>query len=319
MHKLLSILLLSILPILANAQIDSEKIHSYASRFKLWLDSTDVSGCNLQYVKPYEKPWTIRLSIQQYGTGFRSYVPDGSYAHFKTSAKQNLQFQLAYRGYGLSYSHELSNAKQREFTLSKRGAVYGLEFRRMRNHTLHGHVQSDESQNIKYPYEYQANEGSLYERAVILNGYFVFNWRTFSYPAAITGTVRQMKSCGSPILGLSYYHSSFNSNSDTLTHYWDGIRKLKVSQFSVGAGYAYNYVFGHNSCFLLHASAIPMLSFYRLNRLSAILRSSFHYSWRDSIIGYRIVYTRTEVLSSRPRVNLTGNDWLGQFYIGYRF
>lgn len=350
-HYLVLIALL-LLPLTSNAQ-ESGWAH-FKSWAKLFLDSTDVAGCNLSYVRPYERPRTISVSLRQFGTDFNTQMNSGSKAKLHAGTKSNLKFKLDYRGYGLSYSFELRNGTEREFSLSKRGAVYGLEMRTYSSHSLHGIISAESSYNIQSPYEYYAQPGSLRKHSFELNGYYIIRHKTFSYPAAITGTVRQIKSCGSPILAFTYYRATTKSKNDALTYHWDDIRKINLDQLSVGGGYGYNFVFGHNSCFLIHASAMPMLSFYRRNKLhtahssrdieedsyfdtehyrqyfnslrdkstslkiTAIMRGSFLYTWGNSLVGYRVSFNRTDV-GSFSKFRITNTDWNGDLYLGYRF
>lgn len=326
----------------------------FLHKAKMFLDSTDVAGCDLSYVRPYQRPWTFNISIRQFGTNLHTTTKNGSRASLNAGTKSNLKFKLAYRGYGLSYSHELANGTEREFSLSKRGPVYGLEFRRYQSTSFSGSVRGDSSYNVHEPFAYNIEKGSIHKKSYELNGYYVFNHKTFSYPAAITSTVRQVRSCGSPVLGMTFYSTTITASDTLMSYYWDDIRKVRIRQFSIGGGYAYNYVFGHNSCFLLHVSAMPMLSIYRRNKLftahslnnieedsfldidlyknyfnslsdrnntiklTALLRASFHYSWKDFIVGYRISSNRTDVGSS-SKFRATINDWNGELYWGYRF
>ena len=348
------ILLLLLSPLTVLAQDNESGWQRFLGKAKLFLDSTDVAGCNLDYVRPYKHPWTAHISLRQFGTNLHTTANNGSDARLMAGTKSNFQLKLAYRGYGFSYSIPLANGGENEFSLSKRGPVYGLEYRRYSSRSLHGNVKGQSSYNVAEPFEHNVSRGDILKRSIELNAYYIIDHKTFSYPAAITGTVRQIRSCGSPILAAAYYESSVYSNSDSLSHYWDDIRKLKIRQLSIGGGYGYNYVFGHNSCFLVHGSVMPMISFYRRNKLytkhsysdieedsffeadryinyfnglrdrstalkfTAILRGSFHYSWRDYIVGYRVAFNRTDA-GSYSKFHVTITDWNGNLYLGYRF
>lgn len=349
-HILAFILIL--IPVLSFSQENG--LDNFLYKAKMFLDSTDVAGCDLSYVRPYSRPWTFNVSIRMFGTNLHTTMKNGATADYRAGTKSNLKFKLAYRGYGLSYSHELANGTEREFSLSKRGAVYGLEFRRYNSTAFSGTVKGDSSYYVHEPFKYDIEEGGIEKKSVELNGYYVFNNKTFSYPAAITGTVRQIRSCGSPMLAFTFYSSVIESSDTLMSYYWDDIRKLKIRQFSIGGGYAYNYVWGHNSCFMLHGSVMPMLSIYRRNKLytnhsqknieedsfldidtyknylnnlkdrnnaiklTALLRASFHYTWKDFIVGYRISSFRSDV-GSPSKFRAKMNDWNGELYWGYRF
>lgn len=353
LKRLLTIITL-LLPLVAFAQSSESRWQRFLTASKLFLDSTDVSGCDLTYVRPFKRPWTINLSIRQFGTTLKTWSGNGTRASLDSDPKINLKLNLAYRGYGLSYSHNLSNATEREFSLSKRGAVYGLEFRRYKSSNIAGNITGDKTLTTDESFKYYADRGQISKKSSELTYYYVFNHRTFSYPAAITGTVRQIRSCGSPILAAVYYNSNIQSRNDSLSYFWGDVRRIKIRQLSIGGGYGYNYVFGHNSCFLVHGSVMPMLSVYRRNKLytlhsqkdieedsfldsdrylnyfrpftdrnsslklTALFRFSFHYSWRNSIVGYRAGINRTDVGSSK-KFRTVSTEWNSDLYVGYRF
>lgn len=353
MKRIINIFLI-LLPLAVFGQNSESRWDRFLRASKLFLDSTDVSGCDLSYVRPFKRPWTINLSVRQFGTTLKTWSGNGTRASLDSDPKINLKLNLAYRGYGLSYSRHLSNATEHEFSLSKRGAVYGLEYRRYKSNNIAGNIIGDKTLTSDEPFKYYAGRGQVSKKSSELTYYYVFNHRTFSYPAAITGTVRQIRSCGSPLLAAVYYNSHIESHNDSLSYFWGDVRNIRIRQLSLGAGYGYNYVFGHNSCFLLHGSVMPMVSIYRRNKmqtlhtqkdieedsfldtdryinyfssltsrnsspkLTALFRFSFHYSWRNSIVGYRAGINRTDVGSGKKFRTLS-TEWNSDLYIGYRF
>jgi len=105
-------------------------------------------------------------------------------------------------------------------------------------------------------------------RSLFLDGYYMFNGKHFSYAAAYDQSLIQRKSAGSLMAGLMYYHTSvsFEDRSNwPLMALMKGVGKLKFTQASVGAGYAYNWVPARG--WLVNMMVMPMLQFY--NRLSA--------------------------------------------------
>ena len=86
-----------------------------------------------------------------------------------------------------------------------------------------------------------------------LNTYWIFNHRKFSYPAAYSQSTNQRKSAGSFMLGFSYsqHKIAFDYNKlpapirnqlDTNLQF----SKIKYSDYSLGFGYGYNWVFAKN-------------------------------------------------------------------------
>ncbi len=86
-----------------------------------------------------------------------------------------------------------------------------------------------------------------------LNAYWIFNHKRFSYPAAYSQSTNQRRSAGSFMAGFSYSRHKISFDPDKLP---DGIRdhlqqdlifrKIKYSDYSLSAGYGYNWVFAKN-------------------------------------------------------------------------
>lgn len=110
------------------------------------------------------------------------------------------------------------------------------------------------------------------------NGYYVFNHRRFSYPAAFTQSYRQKRSAGSALLSLSVDYEWLEMSPEQFpteikeslkaTEY---IHKLTYKSFNIGAGYAYNWVI--NRHWMLHGTAIPSFSLFRKARMEYEHRS----------------------------------------------
>ena len=99
-----------------------------------------------------------------------------------------------------------------------------------------------------------------------LNAYWIFNHRRFSYPAVYSQSTNQRKSAGSFMLGFSY--SKHNISFDYLK-LPSGIRddlndnlkfnSVKYSDYSLGFGYGYNWVFAKN--WVSNLSLLPGIGF----------------------------------------------------------
>jgi hypothetical protein len=93
------------------------------------------------------------------------------------------------------------------------------------------------------------------------NLYYIFNHHKFSYPAAFSQSTIQKRSCGSPLLGVSYTNHSlkldYDMLHDAMEQMYDDYDKEKVDSglmfnrvdyddYSISGGYAYNYVVTRN-------------------------------------------------------------------------
>ena len=105
-----------------------------------------------------------------------------------------------------------------------------------------------------------------------INLYYIFNNKKFSYPAAYSQTTNQRISCGSFILGFSYSRQSFHLDvSKFTTDIQEAMspsmdfNRIKYHDYSINAGYSYNWVFARNC--LANLSLTPAIG-YKRSRIS---------------------------------------------------
>ena len=99
-----------------------------------------------------------------------------------------------------------------------------------------------------------------------MNAYWIFNHRKFSYPAVYSQSTNQRKSAGSFMAGFSYSQHSINFDYTQLP---DGLKnklnnnlrfsRVKYSDYSLGFGYGYNWVFKKN--WVANLSLLPGIGF----------------------------------------------------------
>ena len=100
--------------------------------------------------------------------------------------------------------------------------------------------------------------------------YYVLNYKRFSHQAAYSQSNRQLRSAGSPIIGISYSHNKMGMDWDKFANMVSDINKIeytsntlygkqKNDEFSFSGGYGYNWVFAKN--WLLGASLSLALAY----------------------------------------------------------
>ncbi len=103
-------------------------------------------------------------------------------------------------------------------------------------------------------------------KTLVFDGFYIFNYKHFSYGAAYNQKTIQKRSAGSLIAGVMGYYADLrfddSSNGELIT-YMGGVGRIRQWQGSVGAGYAYNYVPAKG--WLIGATAMPMVTF--VNRM----------------------------------------------------
>ena len=106
----------------------------------------------------------------------------------------------------------------------------------------------------------------LQSNIIGLNAYWIFNHKKFSYPAAYSQSTNQRKSAGSFLAGFSYSrHKIFfdhNKLPDPIKENLNQqlqFNKIKYSDYSLGFGYGYNWVFAKN--WVSNLSLLPGIGF----------------------------------------------------------
>ena len=106
----------------------------------------------------------------------------------------------------------------------------------------------------------------LQSNIIGLNAYWIFNHKKFSYPAAYSQSTNQRKSAGSFLAGFSYSRHKilFNHNKlpgpmkENLNPQLQ-FNKINYSDYSLGFGYGYNWVFAKN--WVSNLSLLPGIGF----------------------------------------------------------
>lgn len=113
-------------------------------------------------------------------------------------------------------------------------------------------------------------EGKLFNgiktSTIGLNAYYVFNHRKFSYPAAYAQSTIQKRSCGTWKLGFAFDMHELSFDYQKLPTDIPVSNNLKFKEnkywnFSISAGYGYNWVFRKNC--LLNISLTPAIGYTR--------------------------------------------------------
>ena len=241
------------------------------------IDSAALRGADRDYLAMPEQPWQVMLrgSTNQ-GDLKMSTVIDGHALigpewgdvtmepRLNTGVTQYVGVAVNYRGYGLCYSEDVSGSRGSLLHLSVTGGCYGLNLR------IHQY-KTDEPE-IRLTFDkpmptdttfYDIIPNPIKVRTMMLDAYYFFNSKRFSYCAAYDQSIIQKRSAGSPLVGAMYYHSTIAYDQDDnaeLVMLMGDVGKIKHWQVSLGAGYAYNFV----PCrgLLISAMFMPMLTIY---------------------------------------------------------
>lgn len=292
------------------------------------------------YVVRPTPQWTFRLKTEGSGTfmHIRSFNKDaGKNDYIITSDyNQNIGLTANYRGISVSTSINplkiLGKYSDTEFDINHYNNQYGLDFNYSRKRRLKGH-----SRLFDYSHK-QTLEHSRY-RQTSLDAYWVFNGKRFSYPAVFNNTWIQRRSAGSVLLTATYYDALLTTNGEIDILEKDGLtmHHMKLRFFTLGGGYAYNFVPSQH--WLIHLSLQPSFMLWKYARINfmpdsagrdhhytmpysfwngfAIGRIGVNYAWRKYFVGVNGVI-RTYRLGHSRGISFISTSWKCRLYFGMR-
>lgn len=287
------------------------------------------------YIGRPDARWTIKYRGNLSGADMRTTsVTDGVQNRSRVTAdcRGTLSMAVAYRGLGLGVAVNpakfAGKCKDFEYNLNSYSNRYGFDVVFLSSKTYHGYKASD-AERI------DIRKGQISQNALNLNFYYAFNYRRFSFPAAFSQSYIQKRSAGSWMIGASFDGSKTELNDMT----------IRLNEFAVGAGYAYNLVIARH--WLCHLSALPTMTIYshdytktltsadednapsatstmrhdmKYNFPSAIItgRGAVVYSWRNKFAGATAVYNYS-VAGDEDHLKVRRNKWRVRMFFGFRF
>lgn len=218
------------------------------------------------YVVRPEGRLTLKFRLNQTGNDIHTKgTVNGVYskADLHTSHKTTISVAAIYRGIsaGLAINPgKMSGVyKDYEFNLNYYSSRISLDASYQRATTLAGDIERNGMQRLE--------SGDVTMKVLNLAGYYTFNHRKFSYPAAFTQSYIQRRSAGSWLAGFSYQGGSIET-SDELKEKNPNAPNVRIylGHFGIGGGYGYNWVLGKK--WLLHFSSLPTIVVYNRNNFT---------------------------------------------------
>ena len=327
---LLSVLLSVVASTVAWGQTHKEKleqIHMEAREHlnERWDKQEDklLSSVDTNYIGILPRSW--RVSVLYGASHFRGkMVSDEATVRLQTKLTNRLSLGVGYRGLNLSYNFGLNSKYNTEFNLGAFWNRMGIEIK------IHGSDHIDLSSPTSGDYAFLNNGERAELFSVLLDGYYAFNHRKFSYPAILSQSNIQKKSAGSVLagLGLSVMGVGLLEAQEGQPSNW------VESRFSLGCGYGYNWSVNEGRL-LLHASAIPMINvldrgytkrkgykteFTTYTRLSliSVVRVGCIYNWTDRLYMCMLV-TNNPIVKNQTHSYIVNNSFFGQLSFTLRF
>lgn len=176
-------------------------------------------------------------------------------------AAHKLTFTLGVGFRGLNFSLAANplkwagKNKDFEYNLNSYSNRYGFDVIYTTANTFRGTIrEGDDSYSVK--------AGEVRQKLLTINGYYAFNYRRFSFPAAFSQSQIQLRSAGSWLLSCMFLGGSLRNESEERAF---PRSVLHSYSFGIGGGYAYNFVFPRS--WLLHVSATPEIVVYNHSNL----------------------------------------------------
>jgi len=163
-------------------------------------------------------------------------------------------------------------------------------------------------------------------------GYYTFNHRRFSYPAAFTQSYIQRRSAGSWLAGISYQGGSIKTTDELkLRNPESPDVRIYIGHLGIGGGYGYNWVLGKK--WLLHFSLLPTFVVYNRNNMTVNdvrkeaehIRFNMIFNERAAVlynISPRCFVGTTAVVNTSlfqdDNVTVNQNKWRARAFFGMR-
>lgn len=214
------------------------------------------------YIKRPESKLTLKLRGNLSGTTIKGKdkEEEGTIkSDLRTKTRGTVSVGVSYLGVSaavaLNPGRLSGKNKDMEYNINAYGNRFGLEASFQDSKTLSGDI----SQNEK---KFNLEKGEVRYTMLSITGYYAFNHKRFSYPAAFTQSYIQKRSAGSWLVGASFQSGRIKDTKDAREVLKD--TRLKMTSFAVGGGYGYNFV---AKKWLFHLSMQPNLIVYNDNSI----------------------------------------------------
>ena len=292
------------------------------------------------YKTPYDSDFVVRpegrltLKVRMNQTGNDFYARgtvNGIYskADLKTSHKTTFSIAGIYRGIGVGMAinpYKWSGAyKDYEFNLNYYSSRLSLDLSYQRSESLAGDIVGDRG-------DQRLEAGDVTLKVLNLAGYYTFNHRRFSYPAAFTQSYIQRRSAGSWLAGVSYQGGSIETTAALAARSASAPdTRIYIGHLGIGGGYGYNWVLGRK--WLLHFSMLPTFVIYNRNNMTVNgerkkaqhMRFNMIFNERAAIVhnfSSRYFAGATLVMNNSvfddDAVTVNQNKWRARAFVGMR-
>lgn len=275
-------------------------------------------------IRPKTK-WTLTARLNMSGSQIEAEGREQGH-HYKSSMesdyKSTLSIGISYLGLSLNLSLNpakiLGKYDDYELNFRSYGKRFGFDIAYQDADDFKGWHDSELEGHIELP------QNMLKLRTLNVNGYFIFNHRKFSYPAAFAHSYIQRRSAGSFMIAASGQGQHGEVSGDYPMDF-------KMTNIGIGAGYGYNYVPAKG--WLLHISALPTFIVYSKTSLTIKdnkIPLDYHFpeviitsrgavvkQFGNKFAGISMVYNFTNI-GDKDNLAVFNQKWLARVYFGLR-
>lgn len=313
-------------------RVDSSSTKNWLDRELNIRDIRAKAKRDSLYISKPDYRWTVKLRGNSSGTTFRARRTYGDYRYnVGLNSNVNVTTAISFNYRGLAAALSLNPLKlsgkntDMEFNINAYGNKFGADFIYIYSKTLKGTF----TQSGLGEQDYAVSAGQVQQQLLAINGYYSFNHRRFSYPAAFTQSQLQLRSCGSWMLGFSFMGSYLHFDKDLLPNIPE--IRLRMVYFGIGGGYGYNLV--TSAHWLFHISAMPELVVatygrmktstssdhtpFRFPNLINVGRLAIVKNYSKTFFGLSAV-VNTSLTGDREQLLLHQTKWRGRIFWGFR-
>lgn len=296
------------------------------------------------FIEEQRSKFSFGLRMQQSGMTFTGVAyndvetPVHTRDEFGSRMSTTLGATVDYRGLSVSFGFNPAKLFRDNSSTSTRIRSYG---NRLGFDFLYG-TDNDLLHYSTYDSAIHYQSRTVKKKELMASGYYVFNARRFSYPAALTQRWKQKRNAGSVIANATYFRHELTDKKNGIQDAFDFQKTTTFYGLSIGGGYGYNLVWGKQR-WMAHLSAIPALVVYNEYKTDLVnngsgsgflnstrySRSRFpNFNVAGSLAIVRYMKNSHLCLSSTVRTislykvnNSKVNDtnWLAQISYGYAF
>ena len=299
MRKILLFLVFSFSVLVSFAQSKREEVRN---RIESTLRANYEKGnYDTLYIKRPDSKLLLRLRGNLSGTTIKGKdkAEDGTIkSDFETSTRGTISVGATYLGISaavaLNPGRLSGRNKDMEYNINAYGNRFGLEACYQDSKTLSGDIRQNENR-------FDLEKGDLRYNMFTVTGYYAFNHKRFSYPAAFTQSYIQKRSAGSWLVGATFQTGRIKNTDDAPAALQD--TRLSMTSFAIGGGYGYNFVVKK---WLFHASTQPCLIVYDHNSV----RINGEKEKTGTYFPEMIINTRAAIIYNINRRYLAGSTFL---------